>query len=222
MDHRIRRLIAALAFVGAAPLASTLGAQIMRVPEKSQTRRPVYASLSVGFLETQDRYDGQSGVLWELGQAFSYRGSLELGFRSGAVGASASVASVPISRRTALGGPSEGDIQLRQYLATFRTPEAQGMFQIIELGVGLGRWTSYSGTDVLTADERKARNALALEIGYGFGFKLGDRASINVVQDLGTLIGSKEGVPSGVSRAVRQYTTRVGGRVSLSGPTRRR
>ena len=218
MTHRILAAIrvgAALMLLSGI-IACPLAAQILRVPQASETRRPVYASLSIGFLETQDRYDGQTGSVWLLGQAISWRGSLEMGIRSGALGVAASVAFVPISR-TGTGANSNGDIQLRQYLATFRTPETQGFHQIVEIGIGLAQWTSYSGTDLLTDEEAKARNALAMVIGYGFGFQLGDRASIHMVQDLGTLIGSKEGIPAGGSRSVRQYTTRIGIRMRLAG-----
>lgn len=220
MTHRILAplragSVAALLLVSGL-VARPLAAQILRVPEAAESRRPIFTSLSIGFLDTQDRYDGQSGSAWLLGQAISWRGSLEMGIRAGALGVAASVASVPISR-TGTGARSDGDIQLRQYLATFRTPETQGFHQIVELGVGLAQWASYSGTDVLTDEEAKARNALALAVGYGFGFRLADRASIHMVQDLGTLIGSKEGIPSGVSRSVRQYTTRIGMRLRLTG-----
>jgi hypothetical protein len=55
-----------------------------------------------------------------------------------------------------------------------------------------------------------------MAIGFGFGFTVGDRAAIVLVQDAGTVIGSKSGVPAGVSRAVGQYVTRIGGRVRIS------
>lgn len=212
MSHRILlgACVVALSFVS--PPGAGLGAQILRVPERDCAAHPISVGFSVGFLQTQDRYDGQSGTPWLLGEAITYRASIDYGIRAGALGFAASVASVPIHR----GAAGEGDIQLRQYLATFRSPETQGFFQVVEIGVGLGQWTGYSGPEVLTEEDRKARNAMAMAIGYGFGFKLGDRFAVTIVQDAGTLIGSKEGLPSGRSRAVGQYTTRIGGRVRVS------
>lgn len=198
--------------------ATPLGAQIFSVPESASARRPVTVAVSAGFLETQNRFDGQSDTFWQLGQAFSYRAAVDIGIRSGAIGVAASLASVPIRR---IGGSapanSDGDIQLRQYLATFRTPVREGFHQILEIQAGLAQWAGYSGTDALTADEAKPRNAFALVVGYGFGYTMGGRASLSLVQDLGTLIGSSEGLPSGTSRAVRQYTTRIGVRLRLAG-----
>lgn len=201
-----------------APLVSPLAAQIIRVPTESNSGPPIHLSATFGFLQTQNRFDGQSGTFWTLGEALAYRASLDLGLRAGALGVTAGLASVPLRRSggTAVPG-SSGDIQLRQYLATFRTVEAQGFHQIVEVSMGLAQWTGYSGSDVLTADEEKARNAFALVVGYGFGFSLGERAAITLVQDYTTLWGSAEGLPSGQSRSVRQYTTRVGLRYRLRG-----
>jgi hypothetical protein len=207
-----------LALAGLLLFASPAGAQIISVPAPDQTRRPLTASATFGFLQTQSRFDGQSGVGWSLSEALQYRGSLEYGLRSGSIGIAGSLASVPIRR---VGGTaplnSRGDIQLRQVLATFRTNETEGAHQILEIGLGASQWANYSGTDQLTADEAKARNAFTLVVGYGFGFTLGDRASIMLVQDMATLWGSKEGLPSGESRQVRQYTTRVGLRYRFVG-----
>lgn len=209
------RIVAALLLaLGTQPLA----AQILRVPQRANQQRPISVGLSIGFLQTQDRVDGQSGTYWRLGEGFSYRAAVDYTVRMGAFGLAASVASLPLSRVGGGAAPgSDGDIQLRQYMATFRSPQAKGVFQVVEIGLGLGQWTSYSGNEVLTEEEKKARNALAMKIGYGLGFSVGDRAVITIVQDAGTLIGSKEGLPSGASRSVSQYTTRIGARVRLSG-----
>lgn len=214
MSHRILSAFMLAAGVTTSAMTAPLAAQILKVPERDRGQHPLSMSLSVGFLQTADRFDGQSGVNWRLGDAVSWRATFEYGIRSGAIGIAASTAAVPMRRDII--GSGEGEIQLRQYLATFRTPEAEGFFQVVELGLGLGQWTSYSGPDVLTDEEREPRNALAMAIGYGFGFKVAERFSIVLVQDAGTVIGSKEGVPSGRSRAVGQYTTRIGGRIRVS------
>lgn len=213
-----RTLILLVASVACGATVVPLGAQIFTVPGSADDNRPVSASFSVGFLDTQGRFDGQSGVYWNLRQAVTYRAALDVGIGSGALGVSASLASVPISRSGAsVTGPSDGNIELRHYLATFRTSERRGFHQIVEVGMGLAQWASYSGSDVLTNEEAKARNSFALLVGYGIGFTLGNRAAVTIVQDLGTLVGSKEALPSGASRVVRQYTTRVGMRLRLAG-----
>ena len=45
--------------LGAALLFATdAGAQIIKVPSPAETRRPLSASVSIGFLQSQDRFDG--------------------------------------------------------------------------------------------------------------------------------------------------------------------
>ena len=213
MTTRTRSFAIALALV--AGLASPLAAQLIRVPMPGEAARPISASLAAGYLMTASRFDGVSGRYWSLGDGIQYRGTVELGTRSGAIGLTGTLASVPISRSGVVG--SDGDITLRQLLVTFRSPEGQSFYQIFEAGAGLSQWASYSGTDVLTAEDRKARNGLAIMIGYGFGFALGERMSLNVVQDASTIIGSGEGLPAGERRSQQQYITRMGLRYRFTG-----
>jgi hypothetical protein len=213
MTTRTHFLALALALV--ASTASPLAAQLIRVPKPGDAARPISASVSAGYLLTASRFDGVSGRFWSLGDGIQYRGSLELGTRSGAIGLTGTLATVPISRSGVLG--SDGDITLRQLLVTFRSPEGQTFYQIFEAGAGLSQWASYSGTDVLSAEDRKARNGLAIMIGYGFGFALGERMSFNVVQDASTIIGSGEGLPAGERRSQQQYITRMGLRYRFTG-----
>lgn len=213
MTTRTRILALALALV--AGTSSPLAAQLIRVPMPGDAARPISASLSMGYLVTAGRFDGVSGTYWSLGDGMQYRGTVEMGTRSGAIGLTGTLASIPINRRNVPG--SDGDISLRQLLLTFRSPEGQTFYQIFEAGAGLSQWASYAGTDVLSADERKARNGLAIMIGYGFGFALGERMSFNVVQDASTIIGSGEGLPAGEPRSQQQYITRMGLRYRFTG-----
>jgi len=195
--------------------SQALDAQLIRVPSPDAAKRPITASVGVGYFQTQGRFDGQSGVSWALGEAFQYRGTVDVGLRSGALGITGTLASVPIRRSANPSG--DGTIDFRQVMATFRSPEAQGFFQVIEVSTGLAQWANYAGTDVLSDDERKARNALAIVIGYGFGFGLGERGAFTVVQDYATIVGSTEGLPSGTRRSQQQYTTRLGFRYRVRG-----
>ncbi len=213
MTTRTRRLVLALALVATSALP--LDAQLIRVPMPGAAARPISASLAAGYLVTASRFDGVSGRFWVLGDGIQYRGTIELGTRSGAIGLSGTLASVPISRSGVVG--SAGDITLRQLLVTFRSPEGQSFYQIFEAGAGLTQWASYSGTDVLSTEDKAARNGLAIMIGYGFGFALGDRVSFNIVQDAATIIGSGDGLPAGERRSQQQYITRMGLRYRFTG-----
>ena len=215
--QRDRRQLALLPLL-CVTLASIADAQLIKVPAPSTARRPITLSVSSGFLQTEGRIDGQTGTVWSLGEAAQHRLMVDVGLRSGALGLTASTARVPIVRQ-GIEAPtrSDGTIQLRQLLATFRTLEQMGPHQIVELGAGLSQWADDQGTDPVTTDERSARNALTLVVGYGFGFSLGPKASLTLVQDYATLWGPKDGLSAGERRSQRQYVTRLGLRYRLSG-----
>jgi hypothetical protein len=209
---RIRLLGLALCSLAA---ALPLDAQLIRVPSPDESKRPVSVSLSAGYFLTQDRFDGQSGVQWQLGDGYQYRAAVDVGLRSGALGLTGTVATIPIRRD---GDPSsDGDITLRQFLATFRSPQGSGFSQVIEVSAGLSQWANYSGGDVLSDEEKEPRNALTFVIGYGFGFPVGSRATVTLVQDYATVIGSGEGLPPGAKRSQEQFTTRLGLRYRIRG-----
>ncbi len=211
---RILRRVAVVAAVVATPVA----AQLIKVPAPREATRPVTLSATVGFLQSQGRVDGQSGAIWYLGEAVQRRVSLDIGLRSGALGVALADARLPLSRSGGSAQPnSDGNIAQRSYLVTFRSRETEGAHQIVELAGGLSHWADYRGTDPLTADEATARNALTLVVGYGFGFTVGQRATLTLVQDYATLWGPGEGLRAGETRAVRQYVTRVGIRYRFTG-----
>jgi len=209
-----RRLAIALGLLAAA----TAEAQLIKVPTEADARRPITLSASLGILQTQSRYDGQSGVSWYLGEAVQRRVTLDVGLRGGAFGVSYGQSAVPISRDGGSAVPgSDGHIQLRNYLVSFRSRETEGAHQIVELAGGLSRWADYRGTDPLTPEEARPRDAVTLVVGYGFGFTLGRRAALTLIQDYATLWGSGEGLSAGQTRSVRQYITRVGLRYRFTG-----
>jgi hypothetical protein len=192
-----------------------LGAQLIKVPMADERKIPIGIQASAGYFIAQNRFDGISGLTWNLGDAWQYRLGADVGFRSGSIGIAGTVATVPIQRGPSIG--SRGDIQLRQLLATFRSPEPRTFGQIIELGAGLSQWADYSGTDVLSDADAAARNAFAIAISYGFQVPLGRRFAVQLMQDYTTAIGSREGLPAGARRSQEQYTTRIGLRWRATG-----
>ncbi len=212
------RAAGAIVTLGAfAAFAVPLDAQIIDVPMPGDVGRPVTISASFGFLTSAARDDGATQTRWFLGEAIQYKASVDVGLRAGALGLTGSIATQPM-QRSGLGVTpgSTGHIQLRQLLATFRTRDQLGAHQVLEVSAGLAQWGGYSGNDAVTDDD-VARNAFALIVGYGFGFSLGDRASLTVVQELSTLWGPGEGLAANQSRQMQLYTTRLGLRYMIRG-----
>jgi hypothetical protein len=204
-------VLALLALVGARPV----GAQLISVPMSDQVSRPIYVHAAAGYFLTQNRFDGQTAQPWYLGDGWQYRVGADVSADIGTIGVAATFATVPIQRGNSTS--SIGDIQQRQFLGTFRSPQPRGFGQVIEIGVGLSQWLNYSGTDVLSDDEAKARNAVAFVLGYGLSIPLGKRATLALTQDYATVIGSGKGLPPGTRRAQEQYTTRIGLRWQVTG-----
>lgn len=196
--------LAFLALLGARPLE----AQIIKVPTSDAVSRPIHVHASAGYFLTQNRFDGQSGLAWFLGAGWQYRVGADVGFDIGTIGVSTTLATVPLQRGNSFA--SVGEIQQRQFLGTFRSPEPRGFGQVIELGVGLSQWVNYSGSDALTTADAEARNAIALVLGYGLSIPLGSRFIVSLTQDYATIVGSGDGLPAGTRRAQEQYTSRIG------------
>lgn len=195
-----------------------LAAQLIRVPMDDQRSLPISVQASVGYLLVQNRYDGVNGENWYFGDGWQYRVGADIGTSMGSFGVAGTVATLPLRRS---GSPAlNGEIQLRQALATFRSPNPRGFGQVIELGLGMSQWANYSGDDAPTGADAKARNAVAIALGYGLHIPLGSRFSIQLTQDYTTAIGSGKGLPAGARRAQEHYTTRLGLRMRALGAQR--
>lgn len=199
-------------------LPATLDAQLIKVPMADERSIPISVHAAAGYYLTQNRFDGVSGQNWYFGDAWQYRAGVDVGLRSGSIGVSGTLATVPLQRGNSTA--SRGEIQLRQLLATFRSPEPRAVGQMFEIGLGLSQWANYSGTDTPTGADAEARNAVAIAIGYGFYLPMGERFALTLVQDYTTAIGPSEGLPPGARRAQEMYTTRIGLRWRATGVER--
>lgn len=202
-------------------LALPAGGQIIHVPERSATRRPIHVSAEIGFLDSQGRYDGPSGTFWNLGAGVHYRASVGVGFRPGTLGLAGSISDLPVTRTGGGLGTLRGNVEMRSLLLVFRTPETDRLHQIIELGTGPAQWVNLRGTGgVISPEETDPRNSWAFVVSYGLGIPLGSRAAVTIQQDLNTLLDPKDDLPRGTSRVIRQYTTRLGFRLRAAGERR--
>lgn len=204
-----------LALVCAATLPTSAAAQLIRVPDEDSFGPRITLSGGAGLLFVGDRYDAIDDARWLMGEAIQMRGSVDVAMRSGSLGLVATLATVPIVRSTAPG--NRGEIQLRQLMLSFRSPSSPGFHQTLEVSGGWSQWARYRGDDVLTSEAKRARNGLAVMLGYGAAFPLGDRVTFSFAQDIGAIIGSGKDLPVGESRSQNVYQTRMELRIKLSG-----
>lgn len=188
--------------------------QLIRVPDEESVGPTVTLTGGAGLLLVGDRYDVTDGTRWLMGEAIQMRAMLDIAMRSGTLGVVGTLATVPMLRANS-GAP--GEIQLRQLMVSLRSPSSDRFHQTIEISGGWSQWASYRGDDVLTAEQKQARNGLAVMLGYGAAFPIGSRVTFSFAQDIGAIIGSGKDLPVGESRSQSVYQTRLELRIRLSG-----
>jgi hypothetical protein len=203
-----------LALVLLAAVTARVEGQLIHVPDDDSNGPTISLTGGVGLLIAGNRYDVVEGGRWSMGDGIQKRVMLDIATRSGSFGLVGTLATVSMLRQSST---SQGEIDLRQLMLSFRSPEGYGFHQTIEIAGGWSQWASYRGDDVLTAEEREPRNGFAVMIGYGAAFPIGDRVTFSFAQDVGAIIGSGKGLPVGESRSQSVYQTRMELRIKLSG-----
>lgn len=219
------RLFLALASLAIA--ASSLDAQVIRVPQRSAQPTSWFA-FGVGYHDMNSVNDGGTGTVWQFGTGLQYRASLEQASNNqGAWGLTGTYARLPLTHRGDLGcGLTEvcdahGDIL--QLLGTFRMGGGEGFHQVVEFGLGVTHFRNFTADDT---DEplvpRDGDNDFTLAVSYGFGFGFSTRTQIFLVQDFATMWHQRHGLSGSQSNFVQQRTTRVGLRYGMGSRTTRR
>lgn len=203
-------LAAALLFT-----ATASDAQIIRRPVAR--RNPNWAGLSIGITQGFGIRDGSTGSTWDFGSGLEYAARFEHPTGSGqfAIGVQASYARLPVGySSTTFSGDAKADV--KQLMAVLRYGGGYGFHPVYELSGGIigfsdFRSTGSSPVKVSTSADYDAKFSL----GYGFGFGLSPTTSIEVVQELGTVLHQRTGLAASQSSYPRIYVTRIGGKVAF-------
>lgn len=208
------RTTAALALlVALSPVA--LEAQIFKAPQRTGTPR-AWVSGSYAWARPGTYADGATGTEWSFGDAFVPSATIELPLgRSGTtLGVSASqgeytlrYAGGALVSACASGCDAQG--RVRTAAVMLRAGGGAGLHQVLELSGGVTQYDRLrrENSDTPLAPERRRNGTLT--VGYGLGFPLTQRLQLALVQDLGLVFRSREGLPSNASRTVQNSTTRL-------------
>lgn len=208
------RIVGALALATA--LASPADAQIMRIPQR--TNEPsAWASASAGLLQPGQVVDGRTQSRWVFGSALQYRASLERGISNqsaiGVVGTWAPNAPLTYVNDAA-GTASDARASIRSIGAFFHAGGGLGLFQVLEVSVGVTNYGSFRRSDTgAPLPPVGGDTDFSFGIGYGFGYALSARSQIMLVQDAAQVLHQGDGLSGSARRNVAQYTTRVGLRI---------
>lgn len=218
-------LTAALALLTAAPAA----AQVIRFPTRQDPS--AWASLSAGVLQFQEVVDdGTTETAWNFETTAQLRASLERSRGGGtSYGVVGTYARPSLCYTQAVGGGglvnTNATATVSSVSAVFRAGGGAGLHQVIEVSGG-ARY--YSGFDASGASQGAGRlrpdgdwDPIA-SLGFGFGYPLGQRAAVTLVQDAEFVFHQRdEGATSGFNGGIhRSYVTRLGARFGFGNRSR--
>jgi hypothetical protein len=170
----------------------------------------------VGLYNLQAIYDPDSDAVWDFGNIFQFRGTLEREFQRGTtLGIAGTLARAPLT----YSGPAcvcDADVTLWQALALFRLGGGGGigLHQVIELAAGVTGFTNFSSRDGGSIDGTGIDPTF--KIGYGLGYPLGPNLEFNLVQEVGLMLHERGDRAAGdESNVPRTWSTRVGIRYGL-------
>lgn len=226
-----------LAFLFVMFSAASLGAQIrgrgVRVNEPG-----AWISGGVAGFTGNGVNDGKSGSTWDFGQSTSwqYRASLERALdNASSFGLAGTYVRIPfVYSSTAVipapGGSSgascsrcDAHLDMMTLMATFHAGGAAGFHQVIEVNGGIVAYRNLKrDADGVALAPSGGNIDPVFSFGYGFGYGLSERTTINLVQDYGIALHEKSGLSNGVSNTNTIRGLRLSARMGFGARTGRR
>ncbi|MES2177001.1 MAG: hypothetical protein V4550_03975 [Gemmatimonadota bacterium] len=203
-------------------LSAEAGAQIIR--PRYQLREPTAsASLGMGFQQGWSVSDGSTNSTWDFGSANPWVASLEKHISSGvSLGVRGTTASVPLRYQRVNGGDgslsTDADANVSQLFGVLHVANGTGFHSVLELSAGATMYSNFRARpDAFPLNPGSQDFDFTFAFGYGLGYSLSPRFSIDVVQDVMTMIHQTTGLDAGANNSVRVQQTRVVGRFGLGG-----
>jgi len=201
-------------------LAAPAGAQIITLPRSGEP--VVWASAGIGLFQTAGVVDGRTNSVWDIGTSTAqYRASIETGIgNQSSVGLTGTFASVPFEyRRRSAEAPvpapenscdrCDARLDVSSLALSFHAGGGPGLHQVIEAQAGVTRFANFRADDGRELAPLSGDRDLSFAFGYGFGYSVGPRFQISVVQDFGFVFHQREGLPANQGGTVQQRTTRL-------------
>jgi hypothetical protein len=217
-----RLLVLALAIL----VAPASGAQIIRRGGMPFQEPATFVSVGVGLLQPWTVHDGTTTSTWDFSDATQFAVALERNFGAGAsLGVRGTTARVPLRYTSVVGGDgvfgTDADANVSQLLGSLHVTGGSQFHSVLELSAGATLYYNFRarGSDT-SIGPRGADADLSFGGGYGVGYNLTPRFSVDVVQDQITTLHQKTGLSAGESTSSRLTTTRIVGRFGLGARSR--
>jgi hypothetical protein len=189
--------------------------QIVRRP--AVVSRPVnWAGVSLGITQGYTIDDGTTGASWSFGSGIEYAGRIEHPTSSGiSLGVQASYANMPLS----YSGPAcscNAHATVTQFLGVVHYGQGYAFHTVYELTAGAIGFSNFRDDASSTRFAGAATDYdFRIGLGYGLGFGLAPNASLEVVQELGTVLHQRDNLAGSSSSYPRVLVTRLGGKISF-------
>jgi hypothetical protein len=213
----VRRLfLALLPFV-----AADAGAQIIRPGPLRFGEPAAWASFGASLLQPWSVRDGTTGSVWQFGNATQFSVGLEKELSGGAaLGLRGATARAPLryTGSTAAGAPiaSDADANVSQLVATLHVASGRGLHSVLELSAGATLYSNFRARDTNERLQPTSSDAdFTFVFGYGLGYAFSPVFSLDVVQDLTTVLHQKTGLGAGDDSSARINGTRLVARLGL-------
>lgn len=195
------------------------GAQVIRRGSFGAAPPAAWASGGIGLTQGWSVTDGGTGSRWDFGSATQYEAALEKSLGGVSVGLRGTTALVPLryTGRSTSGTAiaTDADAHVSQLFGTVHLAGGQGFHSVLELDAGATLYSNFRarGTDETLAPSSDTDFTFAF--GYGFGVGLSNRFTIEVVQELATIVHQRDGLAASDDANVRVNSTRIVGRFGL-------
>jgi hypothetical protein len=195
-------------------------AQILDRPRSTAPR--TWISGAIGLFDLGVIDDGASGAQWRFSNAAQFRGSLEYSLgRGNSIGVSAAYAEVPMTYTPFGGSREDASTTVAALAITFHGGGGVGLHQVFEASVGALRFSDFtSDEDGRRLEPLDADFDVTFMIGGGFGYSIGTRTQIVLVQDFGIVLHQGTGLPNDASTSAYHRTTRIGLRYGIGTASR--
>ncbi|MEP6619209.1 MAG: hypothetical protein ABJE47_07840 [bacterium] len=199
-------------------LAST-GARAQIVRSRFQLQEPAaWVSGGIGYQDPWTVLDGTTGSRWQFGNSTPYAASIEKSVASGTtLGIRGNTGSVPMTY-VGVASTADADATVSQLFATLHVASGREFHTVLELSAGATIYSSFKARG--TGDKLPPQvpdNDFAFAFGYGIGYALSPRFSVDVIQDVTTSLHQHVGLAAGDDTSARWRTTRVVARLGLGG-----
>jgi hypothetical protein len=190
-------------------LCASANAQIIRGGIRFQ-EPSVWVSAGVASLSGFTVTDGSTSSVWQFGSGVQYTASLEKTISGGTtLGIQGTTAKLPLN----YSGPTaiaDADANVSQLLALLHASSGRELHSVLELSAGATFYSNFRSRTSGSALPPTSPDAdFTFAFGYGLGYNFSPSFSIDVVQDLTTVLHQRTGLTAGDDSSQRINGTRI-------------